>query len=130
MITNDVDLAARKIYDSVADRLTCSYDEFADLIQDWTIVPIYQQHHVIGGIMVKGNELHIGSDRPSYGAKTYLKVIQDTLDQYGTAVTSIMKTNLSGIKFCERLGFEITGVTKDRYVLTMRECKICSKRPT
>ena len=130
MITNDVDQAARKIYASVADRLTCSYDEFADLIHDWIIIPIYQQRSVIGGIMVKGNELHIGSERPSYGARTYLKVIQDTLDQYGTAVTSIMKTNLPGIKFCERLGFQITGVTRDRYVLTMRECKICSKRST
>ena len=101
--------AISMLYESVKHRVSCDIDTFEKALKEWEIVPLMQEDKVIGAVMLKENEIHVG-----YGMKplgSIKKHIQQTLNtiikNYGYAVTYVDKTNQKGIKFCKRLGFII-----------------------
>lgn len=100
--------ALKMVYESVKHRVTVSYEDYAAGLIGWDCLPLVERGEVIGGVIVKLNELHIGyGKRPK--ASSLRKHIKDILNRiirkYGHAVTTVRKDNPSGLKFCGRLGF-------------------------
>jgi hypothetical protein len=95
------------IYTSVKDRLPVGADEFCEAVKDFDVIPLTESGKVFGGVLVKGNELHVGfAERPKSSIRRYIRsCLNDTIDKYGSAVTSVSKDNPRGLRFCERLGF-------------------------
>ena len=52
------------VYESVKHRLPFGFEEYAEAIKDFDIVPLTQDGRVIGGVLAKDNEIHVG-----YGIK-------------------------------------------------------------
>ena len=111
--------ALQKIYESVKDRLPFGYEQFAENVKDWEIIPVVQRGEVFGGVMVKGNELHVGfATRPTASIRGNIKaVMQPLLEKHGFVVTYVSKNNLNGLKFCKRLGFVVLNEDGDKIQL-------------
>jgi len=101
------DRALIMIYESVKDRITIGFEKFAEATKDFDILPLTESGRVIGGVMVKGNELHVGYGvKPKASIKPYIKsILSKAIDKHGHVVTAVMADNKSGLRFCERLGF-------------------------
>lgn len=95
------------IYRSVAHRATISETVFVQALQDWEVTPVYDGGEVIGGVLSKDNEIHIGVERPfHFSGRRYIReVLQKTIDKYGFAITTVQPQNSGGLRFCKRLGF-------------------------
>lgn len=104
---SDKETAVKMIYESIKDRLDMPFEDFYKVMLDWDIFPLKQQNIVIGGVLSKGNEIHVGYGvKPSASIKKHIKeTLKRIIDQYGSAITSVMEQNQRGINFCKRLGF-------------------------
>ena len=104
---NDKDAALMMLFRSVQDRLTIDFLTFADALKEWEIVPLSQNDEIIGGVLIKENELHIGYGKQPKGSilPHLKKTLQKVMEKYGFAVTSVEKSNIKGLNFCKRLGF-------------------------
>jgi hypothetical protein len=103
----DEQKAVQMIYLSVKSRLGCNFEQFAEALKDWKFIPLIENNEVIGGVMQKANELHIG-----YGKKAKSSILRhirqplrDAINDYGFAETFVMEDNAVGIEFCKRLNF-------------------------
>ena len=101
------DRALIMVYESVKHRLPFGFETFAEALKDFDVVPLTQDGRVIGGVLAKGNEVHIGYGvKPKGSIRPHLKMTLGVmLDKYGYVVTAVMADNKSGLRFCERLGF-------------------------
>ena len=101
------DRAMLMVYTSVKDRLTMGVVEFLDVLKDWDVVPLTEAGRVIGGVLIKGNEVHIGYGvKPKSSIRGHLRAtLKEVLDKHGYAVTIVEADHLTGLRFCERLGF-------------------------
>ena len=104
---SDKEKAIKMIYESIKNRLNMSFEDFYKIMLDWEISPLKEQNVVIGGVLSKGNELHVGYGiKPSASIRKHIKeTLKRIIDQYGSAITSVMEENQKGINFCKRLGF-------------------------
>ena len=95
------------VYESVKDRVPYEQDVFIAALKTWDITPLIEQGEVIGGVLAKCNELHVGYGRkPRASIKPYIKkILNETITRYGCAVTLVNADNKAGLRFCERLGF-------------------------
>ena len=102
--------ARQKIYASVRERTQLSWDEFQRAAREFRVVPVTAEGHVIGGIMIRGNELHIGcTERPRGAAmRKYLGILRETINEFGCALTSVAP-GCTAISQLRRLGFEQIG---------------------
>jgi hypothetical protein len=121
---SDQEQAQRMIYESVKSRLTMNFEQFAKVLNEWEITPLKHKQQVIGGVMRKDNELHIGyGEKPKATIRKHLKeTIGRVLQQYGYAVTVVNAANVRGLKFCERLGFVVTRKENDNLYLQCDRC--------
>jgi hypothetical protein len=101
------DRAMLMVYTSVKDRLTMGLVEFLDVLKDWDVVPLTEAGRVIGGVLIKSNEVHIGYGvKPKSSIRGHLRAtLKEVLDKHGYAVTIVEADHLAGLRFCERLGF-------------------------
>ena len=101
------DRAMLMVYTSVKDRLTMGLVEFLDVLKDWDVVPLTNSGRVVGGVLIKDNEVHIGYGvKPKASIRGHLRAtLKEVLDKHGYAVTIVEADNLAGLRFCERLGF-------------------------
>jgi len=99
--------ALAMIYASVKDRLNIEFEQFELAMKDWKVTPLQEQGWIIGGVLSKENEVHIGYGlKPCSSIRGHLRAtLKKVLDQYGSAITSVMAENKKGINFCKRLGF-------------------------
>lgn len=99
--------ALSMIYSSVKDRINMPLSSFEDALKDWKVTPLQEKGLIIGGVLQKENEVHIGYGlKPSSSIRGHLRAtLKKVLDQYGSAITSVMEENKKGINFCKRLGF-------------------------
>ena len=111
--------ALHMIYQSVQDRLPFGYDEFAEAVKDYQILPIIQRGKLFGGVMIKGNEIHVGfAEKPTASIRGNIKaVLKPLFEKYGFVVTSVKKDNINGLNFCKRLGFVEFGSDSDKILL-------------
>lgn len=111
--------ALKLIYESVKDRLPFGFDQFAENVKDWDIIPVVQRNHMFGGVMVKGNEIHVGfAKKPTASIRGNIKnILHPLLNKYGFVVTTVSKNNLNGLKFCKRLGFVEVNEDADKIIM-------------
>jgi hypothetical protein len=95
------------VYTSVKDRLTIGLVEYLEAVKDWSVIPLTEQGRVIGGVLQKGNEIHVGYGvKPKGSIRAHIRAtLKEVVDKYGCAVTTVQAENLAGLRFCERLGF-------------------------
>ena len=107
------------LYKSVAHRLNISFEEFSKELKDWETIPLLQNGKLIGGAIVKGNELHVGyAEKPTASIRKNIKeVMKPLLEKHGFVVTTIAKDNVNGLNFCKRLGFVETSQNSDKILL-------------
>jgi hypothetical protein len=122
---SDEENAVKMIYESVKDRFNMSFEDFYKVMLNWDIFPLKQENIVIGGVLSKGNEVHIGYGiKPSSSIRGHLRAtLKKVLDKYGSAVTSVMEENKKGISFCKRLGFVEIKQEKGKIYLKCDRCK-------
>jgi hypothetical protein len=104
---SDRQAALSMIYSSVKDRINMTFNSFELAMKDWEVTPLQEQGWIIGGVLSKKNEVHIGYGlKPCSSIRGHLRAtLKKVLDQYGSAITSVMEENKKGINFCKRLGF-------------------------
>jgi hypothetical protein len=95
------------VYTSVKARLNVGLVEFLEALEDWDVIPLTESGRVIGGVLQKGNEVHIGYGvKPKASIRGHLRAtLKEVLDTHGCALTMVQAENLAGLRFCERLGF-------------------------
>ena len=120
--------ALHMIYQSVQDRLPFGYDEFAEAVKDWEIVPVVQRGKLFGGVMVKGNEIHVGfAEKPTASIRKNIREILTPLfEKHGFLVTSVHISNQNGLNFCKRLGFVEIAEESDKILLRCDRSKYVS----
>ena len=101
------DRAMLMVYESVKHRLTIGLVEYLKALESWDVVPLTESGRVIGGVLQKGNEVHIGYGvKPKASIRGHLRAtLKEVIDKYGCALTQVRAENLAGLRFCERLGF-------------------------
>ena len=101
------DRALIMVYESVKHRLTIGLVEYLEAVKDWTVIPLTESGRVIGGVLVKDNEIHVGYGvKPIGSIRAYIRtVLGGVIDKHGFAITTVQAENLVGLRFCERLGF-------------------------
>ena len=84
-----------------------SFDDFCVAMNSWDVTPLKENNAVIGGVLAKENEVHIGYGiKPTSSIRGHLRAtLKKVLEKYGNAITSVMAENKAGISFCKRLGF-------------------------
>ena len=117
--------ALGKLYASVSNRIQMDFDTFCQAVSDWKIVPLEENGKVIGAVMEKANEVHIGyGDVPKASIRGHLrKTLKQVLNDYGCAITFVQKDNKRGLDFCKRLGFVEKSLEKDKIRLECKESK-------
>ena len=120
--------ALHMIYQSVQDRLPFGYDEFAAAVKDWEIVPVVQRGKLFGGVMVKGNEIHVGfAEKPTASIRKNIREILTPLfEKHKFLVTSVHISNQNGLNFCKRLGFVEIAEESDKILLRCDRSKYVS----
>ena len=95
------------VYESVKERVPYEQDAFIAALKTWDVTPLVEQGEVIGGVLTKGNELHVGYGRkPRASIKPHIKkTLNELITRYGCAITLVNADNKAGLRFCERLGF-------------------------
>jgi RimJ/RimL family protein N-acetyltransferase len=121
---SDRQAALSMIYSSVKDRLSMSFDKFESVMKDWKVIPLKEQGWIIGGVLQKDNEVHIGYGlKPTFSIRGHLKItLKKVLNKYGSAITSVMEENKKGINFCKRLGFVEFKQEKGKIYLKCDRC--------
>ena len=105
------DEALKSLYSSVAHRVGLPFDVFASALDSWQVIPLKQADTIIGGVIVKGNEIHVGYGiAPTASIMPHIRTTLNALIQkHGFVVTKVCETNMRGLRFCKRLGFVETG---------------------
>ena len=101
------DATLKLVYKSVKGRAPFALEEFVQILSTWEVVPLYENGQIIGGVLAKENELHVGyGEKPKASIRPYVKkILGGVLNKYGFAMTTVQADNLAGLRFCERLGF-------------------------
>jgi hypothetical protein len=113
------------LYESIKHRTNMDYEVFADNLKDWQTTGLYENQELIGCVIQKDNEVHIGyKQKPTASIRHHLKkTLKQVINDYGFAVTSVMEDNKAGLNFCKRLGFYEIGQEKSKINLKCDRCK-------
>jgi hypothetical protein len=116
--------AINAIYNSVKDRLSITEEQFAEAMKDWEFVELTHGDEVIGAVMIKGNELHVGySTKPNFSIRKHIKLtLKKLIDLYGEAVTTVNSSNERGLNFCKRLGFVVMSENEGQIIMKCDRC--------
>jgi hypothetical protein len=99
------------IYESIKNRVNFEFDVYEKAVKDWNVLPLIENNKVIGGVLIKDNEIHVGYGiKPKSTILPYIKsILNETINKYGHVTTSVMEENETGLRFCKRLGFTRIG---------------------
>ena len=115
---------AECIYESIKDTAGVSLDAFVRATRGWEFIPVTEQGQMIGAVMRKDNELHVGFVRQGACIRGHIKrILGDVLTAYGFVVTLVRASNERGLRFCERLGFKKTKEENGIVFMTCTRCK-------
>ena len=125
MMNTARDTALYLIYQSVRDRVAMPLEDFSAAVSEWDIRPVMHSGEIIGGFMIRGNEVHVGLAEKPRGALTavFRKIVSPLLKQHGRLTTQVMQQNERGLQFCKRIGFTEVGRQGDRIMLVCDRSK-------
>ena len=115
----DLEQAIYMVYESVKSRLPLNFAQFKEATNNWEFTPLKENGEVIGAVMAKDNELHIGyGKKPQSSILRHIrKPLKMAFEKYGYVVTSVMKDNKKGLNFCKRIGFIVFNEENDKILL-------------
>lgn len=121
-------VALQAIYGTVRHRLPAEFTErdFQRAVEagGWSVIPIQYHGEVLGGVLVKDNEIHVGFTTPGMWVRSFIRrTLLPILAEYGAAKTHVAADNTSGLEFCSRLGFAPTRRDGDVVTLICTECR-------
>lgn len=97
------------VFDSVRLRLPAGFGfaQFERAFDGWDTFPLVDKNALIGGVLVKGNEIHVGYTKtPGFVVRRHIKqALVPLVKRYGCAKTAVSENNSAGLRFCTRLGF-------------------------
>lgn len=104
---SQLDDAIEAVYLSVKDTLDVTLEGCKAALSHWDVVPLTESGEVVGAIVKKGNEIHVGYKRcPGASLRSHIrKVFNEELRAHGALVTSVRESNDRGLRFCRRMGF-------------------------
>jgi len=113
------DRALIMVYQSVKHRLTIGLVQYLEAVKDWRVIPLTEAGQVIGGVLQKENEIHVGYGvKPKASIRGYIReILNDVITKHGFAVTQVQAENHTGLRFCERLGFVKLGAQNGKILL-------------
>jgi hypothetical protein len=98
--------------------------QFFEKMQEWEVFPVKVDDQIVGAILQKENDMHVSiipEGRHKWFGKEAQQLIDDTIEQYGSAKTSVADSNEAGHRFVKKLGFkpinhenDVTFYMKDR----------------
>ena len=112
------------LYESVKNRISINLYDFLICMHDWNVVPLYEDNEIIGAVIIKGTEIHVGyAIKPTVSVLKHIKQsLALVLKDHGFATTQVLESNLSGLRFCKRLGFEITKQENSQIYMKCEKC--------
>jgi hypothetical protein len=118
-MVNPRNLALSMVYESVKHRLTVGLEQYVEAVKDWDVIPLEQDGQVIGGVLVKENEMHVGYGvKPKGTVRAHMRaILEPVIDQYGFIKTKVSIENVSGLEFCYRLGLTKYAETNGQILL-------------
>ena len=121
----DQEQAKFMVYESVKKRLPINFNQFKDALKDWEFIPLTENGQIIGAVMQKENEIHVGyGKKPKASIKKHIKqTLNNLLEKYGEVITSVQKDNSRGLLFCKRLNFIQIGQENDQILLKCERSK-------
>lgn len=127
---SDREKALEMLFISVKDRLNYGLDVFVSCFHDWKVIPLTQNNAVIGAVIEKDGEVHIGYGVKPQGSilKHLRKTLFDVIEKNGFAVTKVSETNEKGLKFCKRLGFVETERKNGNIHMKCERCRYADSR--
>lgn len=113
------DRALIMVYQSVKHRIAIGLVDYLEAVKDWHVIPLTSQGEVIGGVLQKGNEIHVGYGvKPKASIRGHIRnALNEIIAQHGYAVTQVQAENRAGLRFCERLGFVKLGAQNGKILL-------------
>ena len=125
MVNLQMSDALKILYESIKNRTELEYKTFEQLFNDWKQIPLYQNNVLVGCVIQKGNEVHIGyGEKPTFSIRKHLKeTLKKVIDEYGYAVTMVMENYDKGLIFCKRLGFYEIAREGSKIILKCDRCK-------
>lgn len=125
---SDKETALQMLFISVKDRLNFGFDVFVNCFKDWDVIPLAQNDKVIGAVILKDSEIHIGyGEKPKGSILKHLKqTLFDVIEKNGFAVTIVSENNPNGLKFCKRLGFVETEKKDGNIYMKCERCHYAS----
>ncbi len=84
-----------------------TYAQFREMLKPYELIPIRDCGQVIGAVMKRQNEIHVGfCRRPKTSHRGDLRrIMLPIIQQYGEVVTGVRADNQIGLALCKRLGF-------------------------
>ncbi len=94
-------------------------DQYFEAVKSYDVVPLTERGEVVGGVLMKGREVHIGyGTKPKASIRAHLRAtLGELLKRYGYVLTTVQSENIVGLRFCKRLGFVKLGEEDGKIVL-------------
>jgi len=95
---SDRETALKMMFISVKDRLNFGFDVFVNCFKDWDVIPLAQNDKVIGAVILKDSEIHVGyGEKPKGSILKHIKqTLLDVIQKNGFAVTMVSENNPNG----------------------------------
>ena len=98
--------ALLKAYEGYKDSRECSFEEFCERVSKFEVVPIENKNGIVGAVLVYKNEIHIAATEPFNLRKYIRSVLNPLFKNYLEVVTTVIESNIKGLQFVKRIGFE------------------------
>jgi hypothetical protein len=105
--------ALRAAWESARDRCDVDFEDFAMAVEDWNVHPVRVAGKIVGAILTHREQIHACIKPEAFGKWVGMKevnVLNDVIDRYGRAVTSVSHGNEVGRKFVQGLGFSLVEI--------------------
>lgn len=83
----------------------------------WEVYPVIEDGKIKGGVMVRGDEIHLAMRENLKSIGSGRKHLREILGKMSSITTKVMKSNQLGLEFCKRLGFDVVSETPIMYVM-------------
>ena len=105
-LTQEQTKAIEKAYEGYKDSRECSFKEFCERVSKFEVVPVENKNGIVGAILIHKNEIHIAVTEPFNMRKYIRSVLNPLFKNYLEVVTTVIESNIKGLQFVKRLGFE------------------------
>lgn len=118
------DAALAQIWESIQDRAGCTFEQYTAAARDWVVLPILSGDAIVGGVLIRHNEIHVGVSRTpgACSRKQIRAVMNKAISTFGSIVTTVYPSNPAGVEFCKRLGFEVTWEDEETIQMRATRC--------